>query len=227
MSKTHGTPLPTQVGQVLTALTTAACTAIGDFSITDIIEALHNKGEKLTQYMRLVFTALITGQELVLAKAQAAGQCLLESIGATVVAPVKEFMAKDFFKLGTSAGVTIAYLGDNFKENFLKKVERDIAGTTLKSFRLKEASLDQPIITELGPKHETTLAHLWELLKAQPNGKPGTLLTNGCANIFYIRDTEGILWAVGAGWRSGGWYVYACSVEAQNGWNAVSRVFGR
>lgn len=66
MSKSHGTPLSTQFVKVLNAVTTAVATAVEDFSIADLINVLTTNGEKLTQYMRLVFTALMTGQGLAL-----------------------------------------------------------------------------------------------------------------------------------------------------------------
>lgn len=66
MSKQHGTPLSTQFVQVLNAVTTAVATAVEDFSITELISILAKNGEKLTQYLRLVFTALMTGQGLAL-----------------------------------------------------------------------------------------------------------------------------------------------------------------
>ena len=65
-NKKHGTATNEQYGQVLTAFIVAIATAIKDFSVNDILDSLKNKGEKLTQLLRLVFTALATGQDLVL-----------------------------------------------------------------------------------------------------------------------------------------------------------------
>lgn len=56
----HGTAFSTKLGTVITAIITAVCTAIKDFSIADIIESFDNQGEKLTQHIRLVLTAMIT-----------------------------------------------------------------------------------------------------------------------------------------------------------------------
>jgi predicted metal-dependent peptidase len=97
----------------------------------------------------------------------------------------------------------------------------------LRVSQLKKNSLDKPILAELGDKAETTLSAIWELLTKQPNGESGVLLTNGYANIFYVRDAKGVLWAVGARWSSGGWYVCASSVEGPGGWNEGSQVFSR
>ena len=61
----------------------------------------------------------------------------------------------------------------------------------------------------------------------QGNGEDGILLTNGYANIFYIRDIKGVFWAVGCGWDGGGWRVGAISVEDPRGWDGGRRVFSR
>ena len=53
------------------------------------------------------------------------------------------------------------------------------------------------------------------------------LLTNGYANLFYIRDTDGILWAVRVDWGGDGWYVNARSVERRGRWFAGIQAFGR
>jgi len=69
MAKQPGTA-PTQFMQVITALGQAVATIIGDFSIGDLINCLNRKGEQLTIYLRLVFTALMEDQDLVLAQVQ-------------------------------------------------------------------------------------------------------------------------------------------------------------
>jgi hypothetical protein len=54
------------------------------------------------------------------------------------------------------------------------------------------------------------------------------LLTNGRANIFYVEDAKGVLWAVGARWNSGrGWFVFAGLVSGPAGWDAHYLVFSR
>ena len=152
---------------------------------------------------------------------------LLEPISTINVAGTSKFVARDHFKPGEVEGVKIGYLSDNFKSHFLKKVEENVPEAQLKSFKLNKASFDPPIITALGDKHETYLAQLWELLKAQPKGESGTLLTNGYANIFYIRDADNILWAVLVGWGVGSWSVGADSIDRPYGWRGGNRVFSR
>ncbi len=157
-------------------------------------------------------------------------QSLLEAITTAEVPSIASFVAKEKFRSGKEIdGVKIYWLGDNFKENFLNKKETDIAPATLRIQKLKNSSLDTPILAELGDKAETTMAHFWELLKQQGSGQKGNLLVNGYANIAYIRDENGVLWAVHARWSSGnvGWIVYAISVENPNKWNADSQVVSR
>ena len=64
-------------------------------------------------------------------------------------------------------------------------------------------------------------------MEAQQNGEKGSLLTNGYANIFYIKDVNGVLRTVRVSWGGGGWYVYAYAVTHPNGWDDGHRVFSR
>jgi hypothetical protein len=135
--------------------------------------------------------------------------------------------AKDCFKKGNSDGVKFSGFGSNFTSNFLKKVEDGVPKGELKAHKLLCGSKDPAIITALGDSHETYLGDLYCLLTQQHEGEDGLLLTNGYANIFYIRDAEGILWAVNAGWNGGGWRVGANSIDNPDGWNADRQVFSR
>ncbi|MEK9158208.1 MAG: hypothetical protein AAB638_03460 [Patescibacteria group bacterium] len=154
----------------------------------------------------------------------------LLSLVATVSVPaVDKFFASVAFGDNNAAGIKF-YLGSNFRENFLTKIEENISATELNIHTLIRASKDAPIRAELTPElEETTLRHLYELLKKQPQGQAGALLTNGYANIFYIRDASGNLWAVGARWGADfrEWDVDAVSVARPRDWNAGDRVGSR
>jgi len=155
---------------------------------------------------------------------------LLDPVTTSEVAGVVSFIAKDKFREGkTTDSVKIAWLGSNFENNFLGKTEKDVAPATLRIQKLKEASLDTPILAELGDRAETTLAQLWELMKLQGSGQNGVLLVNGYANIFYVRDKNDVLWAVYALWYSvsDGWDVGADSVEHPRRWDVDNRVVSR
>lgn len=154
---------------------------------------------------------------------------LLGYVTSAQVGGAKKFYAKKNFVVNTdpNAKVRIVWLGDNFKRHFLGKREVGIEGAVLKVHKLETVSLDAPIRAELGDRAEITLTHIWELLKGQPNGEKGVLLTNSYANIFYVRDAKGILWAVRMDWDGGGWRVDDRSVGCPGGWDAGGQVFSR
>ena len=142
------------------------------------------------------------------------------------------FVARDHFKVDTSdkAEVKIAFIWDDFQSHFLGKIEEAVVEVELAVRSLDKDLLDKDIRAELGEeKEETTLAQFWALLKAQDHGQSGPLLTNGYANIFYIRDAKSTLWAVNANWNAdnGGWNVNANSVTNPNRWNAGNQVVSR
>lgn len=141
------------------------------------------------------------------------------------VAGAKRFVARESFTQENGF-----YCWDNFKDNFLDKIEEDVTDTTLAIHSLKKASLDSLIRNELGPeREEITLTHFFNLLQKQSKGETGHLLVNGYANIAYIRDKNGNLWAVDAYWYSGDryWYVNANSVTNPLDWNACRQVVSR
>lgn len=143
---------------------------------------------------------------------------------------VKEFIAADKFKAGETVDRVKYYpsFGDNFTKYLLPKVERNVVAVDLRVHKLLRNSLDLGIRAEIGEDNEeTSLAHLHQCLKRQGNGEKGDLLTNGWANIFYIRDTDGNLWAVSACWGDGGWRLAAGSVVHPNDWDADGQVFSR
>lgn len=154
---------------------------------------------------------------------------LLEPIGIVPVPAVETFSAAGKFCIGETDGVKIDRIGGNFQSHFGTKTESNILAQNLRIHRLRKGSVDSPIIDELGGKElvETNLATVWEMMKKQGHGQQGDLLTNGNANIFYIRDTEGVLWAVSCGWGGGGWLVFADSVARPGGWGAGCRVLTR
>lgn len=157
---------------------------------------------------------------------------LLAPVGTVEIpATTQPFVAKDHFVVNTEedAPLKISYLGENFRAWFLGKTEEARSAGALRYARLVRPSLDGPIIAGLGgeAKAETTLAEFYVLLARQPDGASGPLLTDGCANIFYVRDVSGVLCAVGAYWSGYGWSVDAVSVSYPDEWDAGLRVFSR
>lgn len=160
---------------------------------------------------------------------------ILELVSTVVVsATTSKFVAKDKFVVNTrrNAPVKISAVWDNFTSWFLSgdgKTEDHISEQMLRYHKLRKSSVDGPIITELGgeEKSETTLTEMFSLMEKQKSGEDGVLLKNGYANIFYIRDQNGVLRAVYVHWHDDGWCVNADSVEYPGRWSDGYRVFSR
>lgn len=160
---------------------------------------------------------------------------ILELVSTVVVsATTSKFVAKEKFVVNTkrNAPVKISAVWDNFTSWFLSgdsKIEDPISEQTLRYRKLRKSSVDGPIITELGgeEKSETTLTEMFSLMEKQKNGEDGVLLNNGYANIFYIRDQNGVLRAVFVRWGDDGWGVGAYSVGNPSRWRVGRQVFSR
>ena len=148
---------------------------------------------------------------------------LLEHIDTiTLQMTTDQFIARDELAVGVNG---IVYVSENFKQWFVPKVESLGTEITLRYAKLLEASLDAPIIEELGNTAETMLAYIAALMKRQKTDKSGALLTNGYANVFYVKDVMGVLRAVDVYRRDDGWLVFASSVSHPRRWHDGYRVF--
>ena len=160
---------------------------------------------------------------------------ILELVSTVVVpATTGNLVAKEKFvrDTGRKAKVKISYLGDNFTEWFLSvsgKTEDPITEQALRYHKLRQSSVDGPIIAELGgaEKSETTLSEMFALMEKQGKGEDGVLLNNGYANIFYIKDQNAVLRAVYVYWGGDGWDVLARSVVGPIRWLGGYQVFSR
>jgi len=149
-----------------------------------------------------------------------------------VPATTSKFVAKDKFvvNIKRNAPMKINYLSDNFTTWFLDgdgKTEDPITEQIILYHMLRYSSIHYTIITKLGgaEKAETTLFEMFSLMEQQRCGKDGTLLNNGLANLFYIKDSAGVLRAVSVHWRKDGWNVHAYSVENLSRWDDGTLVF--
>ena len=107
-------------------------------------------------------------------------------------------------------------------------VEEPTAESELVIHKLSENLLDAEIVYKLGgiSKMEVTLSELYVLLVKQGVGQNGVLLTDGYANIAYIRDVNGNLRAVIAHW-DGGWYLDVGQITDPDRFVAGRRVVSR
>ena len=157
---------------------------------------------------------------------------LLEPITVVSAPAVTTFLAGEKFTVGTQDGVKIGWIGDSFELHFQGREEIDVPAQSLRVHKLKKNSPDMPIIEDLGGEDfvETNLATMWEQMKRQGLGQQGVLLTNGWANIFYIEDDNGGLWAVYCSWNSARgayWRVGARPVTHPDDWLAGNQFFSR
>lgn len=161
------------------------------------------------------------------------GKCL-KKVGSVMTPTQDTFDAGSFFMdVRQPQGIRL-YLWPNFKAHFAKKLEQPIEGMPLAYHDLTEDTRDGKIIRQLGGEAqiETYLSQIAWLIARQANGPDspvGPLLTNGSANIFYVRDDQGVLWAVHAHWfvDSRDWRLCAVSVAPPPPWYAGDRVFSR
>jgi hypothetical protein len=146
---------------------------------------------------------------------------LLRRITTVQVSDVKKFVAKDHLQ-----EANVGWTSDNFKKLFLDMVEENVPEAVIAIHRLEKNSLDPPVLTELGERAKSQLAHFFGLLKKQSQGQEGILLVNGCANIAYIIGNDGNFWAVYAYWHSGNrcWYLDARSVGHPHEWSAGRQI---
>jgi hypothetical protein len=139
----------------------------------------------------------------------------------------RPFKADDTF-FNKKSGVKMVRHGDNFTSWFAGKVEENAPEGTLVPFTLTRNAYDREIIADLGGEEraEVTLAEIWRLMERQANGQEGALLTNGWANIFYVRDREGVLRAVIVRWGDDGWSADAYAL-VDDRWLVARQVFSR
>ena len=155
---------------------------------------------------------------------------LLEFLFAFTTVAVKKFVAKDNFVEGkTINGVSIAWLGENFKKHLLIMTEDDVKKVELKVHKLLTSATDLPqegnpgIIPELNGWHRTMLSHFFQLLSHKQQVEDYSWV------VAYICDDDGVRWAVYACWYSGndGWLVSARSVALPFSWNAGRQFLSR
>ena len=162
----------------------------------------------------------------------------IEFIGTVTTTTTDKFVVRDHFKLKQDGGIC-SRLGDDFEAWFMFRgglIENPLVAQTMRYGKLLKALTDLPqkqgqqaIIPVLGgeAKVTTTMTEIHDLMVKQSNGESGVLLTDGCANIFYVLDQNGVLRTVSVYWYVDGWFVYALPVEDPFRWDDGRQVFSR
>lgn len=146
---------------------------------------------------------------------------LLRFVRTVSLPAVDKFIAAEKFREGeTVAGIKVAWLGENFKTNFLTKVEKSVPALEMREHGLVTPSRDPAIITEFGGEEqvESFLAHFWEFLKTADRN---------LRHVRHIRDVNGVLWAVRGFWLSDGLSVEASPLDGPSDWDAGRRFLSR
>jgi hypothetical protein len=141
-----------------------------------------------------------------------------------------QFSARQHFRADDSprSEVRISWLGASFIQRFAVKIEpRSATAAALRIFVLTRSSRSIGIAEEFDQPYETRLADLWCLLKLQPNGEAGVLLTNAQPNLFFVRNATGRLGVVDVLWSGAGWEIGASPMTNNRPWPASLRVIAR
>lgn len=190
----------------------------------DVLQRVNERGGEFQQAVLAILIRL--GSKVALITT-----ALLEAVTIVRTRTVRKFVAKDKFQVGETDGVKIGWLGSNFRQYLLGKIERNVLAAELRVHRLRKGSTDSPIVKDLGGKEVviTSLAQMWQLMKRQGHGQEETLAVDGKVNIFYIEDGNGTLWAVYCNWYAddGAWDVEARQFDYPGEWVAGNRVISR
>jgi hypothetical protein len=131
------------------------------------------------------------------------------------------FVTADHFREGKPRErPPITWIGANFRAHFLNKIEGSAPARELDVYRLKHFAHNDAIIDEIGGQPEVMLHDVWVLLARQSHGEKGPLQTDARPNVFYVRDSTGIFWAVDAVWSGAGWEVGASKPDELRLWDA-------
>lgn len=166
-------------------------------------------------------SAIVLFVEAVKNRAGAEVEKLLKFVRAVSLPAIPSFVVAEKFREGkTVDGIKVAWLGSNFKTNFLKKIEKAVSALNMREHELVTRSRDPAIITELGGEEqvETTLGQFWEFLKTADQK---------LIHVRHIRDGNRVLWAVRGRWYDGGLDVEAYPLGDPRDWFVGGRFLSR
>jgi hypothetical protein len=111
---------------------------------------------------------------------------------------VEKFVVADEFVLGTGKPFPISFMGDNLKRQLLPLTETAVPKVVLQQRKLLKASVDTPILKELGgeEKARSYMSHIKQFLQAADRSN---------WYIFYVVDCFDVLCALYVYWYGDGW----------------------
>ena len=137
------------------------------------------------------------------------GACLplegLKFIADGIAVIGNSFLKISFFNIKGSVRL---HFQSNFRDLILRAIPDEVPSfeEKLVKMQLTRPMFDSEILDELGNLVPFTVSEfaavIRGLLEKQSKGESGTLLANGCANIFYVKLVDGRIVAVGADWLS-------------------------
>lgn len=160
-------------------------------------------------------------------------ESVLEFVGTvSIPATSEEFVVQQNFTVQDGYCDRISLTGW-FKDWFFSKTEEPIVQKTLCYYDIRKSANDNRIIAELGEdKAEISLTEIYLLIERQKSRENGPLLTDGHKNVFYVRDSHGVLRSVLVWWSSypseHWWWVCGCSLIADDSgveWVEANRIF--
>jgi len=167
-------------------------------------------------------------RQVVLGNAKIVSEALLEFVGTGVFssAITEKILVRDHIANLKSNGAKIS-TWNNFESWLFNKKMKPAPKAELKYYKMRENSADSLIVAELGGKKkaETTIEDFFSIMEMQLDGRSGTLLTDGRASIFYIRDAKGKLRVVYCHLKGSKWNVGAVEVDGPRELDAGCQVF--
>mgnify|MGYP001570609160 CR=1 FL=1 len=198
-------------------------------ALVDAVKALGGGDEE----MRRILTSKKLREEIakLIVGAKKLALVNLRLIAENIAVKAESFVKSSFFRTDSSPEL---YFWDNFKNWVLPEILELVPAfaDVLTKTELTKAMYDSEIQDELGNPKPFSVAEfaavISSLVKAQPNGESGTLLTNGYANIFHVQLKDARVVVVGVGRDSGGraWDFGASALGAVQ-WRVGGCVFSR
>ncbi len=117
-----------------------------------------------------------------------------------------------------TVGKEFSYIGSDFQKWFGDMdIHLETKTAKLESKKLSRSMNDAEILAELKPQ-KVTLGEVYKTLET---------MDHDTWAIFYVKDKDSVLRAVGVGWDGDGWNVYARDVSNPSEWSDGYRVFSR